>query len=135
MAKTGLMKMFWWSRDWRPVGYVRQCVEWIDGHGNASGQETYLVWKLFVCSKTAKRKYRFKATGDIKYFDMAKKRPNYGSQYDRTVGKLEHWRSGVPVDFGGFYVANTFDLKCIWSKERYDLGDKNSSNELTADNE
>lgn len=122
--------MFWRSRDWGLIGYVKSEVKW-SYDGDDTGDRTYLVWKLLVCSKTGMRKYEFKATGYIQYHDFHKKKPDYGSQYPELHAKILHWKDGVPVDFGNYYVANTHDLKCIWSGERYDLGDNHTGDVLT----
>jgi hypothetical protein len=122
--------MFWQSRDWGLIGYVRATVEW-SFDGDDTGDRTYLVWKLFVCSKTGKRKYEFNATGYIQYKDFRRQKPDYGRYYPQVESKLIHWKNGVPIDFGDAYIPNTHDLKCIWSGERYDLGDKHTDNVLT----
>ena len=123
--------MFWKSKhDWGLIGYIRTHVIWY-WDGDATGEETFCMWKLFVCSKTAKRKYEFKATGHIQYHDYHKKRPDYGNKYPQIQAKIEHWLTGAPVDFGGEYVPNTVDLKCVWTGERYDFGKKDADEVLT----
>lgn len=124
--------MFWKTKhDWGLIGYVRTHVKW-HFDGAPTGEETFCVWKLFVCSKTGKRKYEFKSAGHVEYHDYHKKRRNYGEAYPKIEAKLEHWLSGAPVDFGKkFYIPNTIDLKCIWTGERYDLGEKRSDEVLT----